>query len=405
GGVFICKNVTDPVEGLSMLTIAEAISEEHKPSLDFPIPDKVPYKYRSPEMLEALSNGRWFGGPTKDYPPIDRDILTIIGSRSSITIPIFVAETFWGIIGFDDYEYERVWDEQDILLLQTISSIIGTAIARKEAKDALAENEERYRELVDGTNDMIYVTDYRGNVKFVNNGIRHFGYEPEEIVGRNVYEFYAPSSQEYAMELFRLQRSGAELRGYELDFVRKDGQVRTIEFNDYLKWEGDKIVEVYGIGRDVTDRKKMEDRLRLVAGSQEAVLNSLPDMVFFVDTTLKITWANRAASHVTRFSIEELVGRFCYGILHGTGEPCEGCPAVASLATGRVEKNDSLSCVGKNRRTTTYPIPDGSGNTSGIAVSIGGIKSRSFFDIAEGLSQLDDEIEEEAGSDLFLAPL
>ncbi len=344
GGVFICKNIMDPVEGISMLTIAEAMNDRNRPPLDFPIPDKVAYKYRSPEMFDALSNGHWFGGPTKDYPPIDREILTIIGSLSSIMIPIFVADTFWGFIGFDDYEIERVWDEQDILLLQTVSSIIGTAVARREAKAALTESEQKYRELVDSTNDMIYVADFKGNLKFVNNAVRQLGYEPDEVIGRNFYEFYGPSSKKYAQELFRLQRTGTRLHGYELDIVRKDGQVRTIEFNDELKWEEEKIVEVRGIGRDVTDRKKMEDRLRLVAGSQEAVLNSLSDMVFFADLSLKITWANSAMSQLTGLPIEEMVGRLCHEMLCQKDTPCEGCPAVL------------LSLPAGSRRTIPYPV-------------------------------------------------
>jgi PAS domain S-box-containing protein len=405
GGVFVCKNVMDPVDGLSMLTVSEAVAEGHRPALSFPIPDKLAYKYRSKEMLDALSNGRWFGGPTKDYPPVDRDLLALIGSLSSITIPISVDGTFWGFIGFEDYQTDREWNEQDILLLQTLSSMIGTIIARKEAQTALTESEQRYRELVDNTSDIIYVTDFKGYFKFVNNAVRQLGYEPDEILRRNINEFYAPSSEKYAQELFRIQRTGAQLRGYELDFVRKDGQVRTIEFRDELKWEGNQITEVRGIGRDVTDRKKMEDRLRLVAGSQEAVLNSLPDMVFFADLAMKITWVNRAASGLTGFSAEDLVGRFCYDVLHQKKAPCEACPAIISLTTGRLEKNDSMPYLGKNRRVTAYPVPDISGSITGIAVSIGSIRSRHFLDISESFSHLDDDIEGDNTSELFLAPL
>jgi PAS domain S-box-containing protein len=405
GGVFICKNVMDPLEGLSMLTICEAFSDGHRPPVNFPIPDKVAYKYRSREMLDALRSGHPFGGPTKDYPQVDQDVLTLIGSLSSIMIPITVSGQFWGFIGFDDYKTERIWDDQDILLLQTISSMIGTALARQEAQKALVESERRYREVVDGTNDIIYVMDHKGNFKFINNAARQLGYEPDEIIGRNIYEFYAPSSSKYAQELFRLQRAGAQLRGYELDIVRKDGQVRTMEFRDDLKWEGDRIVEVQGIGRDVTERRKREDRLRLLAESQEAVLDSLPDMVFFTDLTLKITWANRAASRLTGFSIEEMAGRLCFEVLHQKDSPCEGCPAVVSLTTGRVETNDSMFCFDKNHNIMAYPVPDMSGNITGMAISIGDIKSGHILNIAESFSHLDDEIEDERASELFLAPL
>jgi PAS domain S-box-containing protein len=403
GCVFICKNFMDPVEGLCMKTVNEARAENRRPPFESPQP--IPYKYLSRKLLDTMNAGRWYGGPTKDHPPTERKILDILGCLSSIRMPIFAGGRFWGLIGFDEYETERTWDEQDILLLQTISSMLGAAVARNEAQTALAESEKRYRELVDSTNDIIYVSDYRGNFKFINNAVRQLGYEPHEVIGRNIYEFYAPWSKKYAQELFRLQKSGAQFRGYELDIIRKDGQARTIEFRDELIWEGNRIVEVRGIVRDVTDRKKREDRLRLMAGSQEAVLNSLPEMVFFADMALKITWANLAASRLTDFPIEELVGRFCYEVLHQRNAPCEGCPALISLTTGRSEKKNSMPCLGKNRRVTAYPVPDISGSITGIAVSIGGVRSRRSLDISESFSHIDDEIEQDAASELFLAPL
>ncbi|MBN2224976.1 MAG: PAS domain S-box protein [Deltaproteobacteria bacterium] len=403
GCVFVCRNFIDPVEGLSMKTINEAVVEPRKSAFKSPKP--LAYKYLSKDLWDALNSGRWFGGPTKDHPPVEREILKILGCLSSIRIPIFVDGLFWGLMGFDDYETERIWDEQDILLLQTISSMIGTAIARNEAQAALTQSEQRYRELVDNTSDLITMSDYRGNFKFVNDAVRQLGYEPEEVIGRNIYEFYAPSSKKYAQELFRLQKTGARLTGYELDIVRKDGQIRTIEFRDDLKWEGDRIIEIQSVGRDVTDRKKREDRLRLVAGSQEAVLNSLPEMVFFTDMALKITWTNVAASRLTGFPIEELVGRFCYEVLHHRKAPCEGCPTLIALITGRPEKKTSMPCLGRNRRVTAYPVSDISGSVTGIAVSVGSSKSRHSLDISESFSSLDDDIEQDDASGLFLAPL
>jgi hypothetical protein len=108
---------------------------------------------------------------------------------------------------------------------------------------------------------------------------------------------------------------------------------------------------------------------------------------------------------LTKLSVEEIVGRFCHEVFSQKSAPCEGCPASASLASGRTEINDAMPCFGKNRRITAYPVPDLSGNITGIAVTIGGIKSRNLLEITESLSQLDEEIEEDAGSETFLAPL
>jgi hypothetical protein len=100
-----------------------------------------------------------------------------------------------------------------------------------------------------------------------------------------------------------------------------------------------------------------------------------------------------------------MVGRLCHEVLCQKDTPCEGCPAVLSLSAGRIEKNNSISCFGKNRRITAYPVPDLSGNITGIAVSIGGITSKNLLDITESLSQLDDDIDDSSSSEIFLAPL
>ena len=403
--LFIRKNFEDPRKGMCTRTIYQAVPRGFQLLKEDPAPQSIPYAELSPELWDSLNRGLPYGGQARNLSKSERDRLGELGILSGMLFPIHAEDRFWGFIGFDDLSTERAWSNEDIFLLQTVSSIIGTAVTRREAEIALADSEQQYRELVDSTNDIIYVTSDKGDFKFVNNAVRQLGYEPDEVIGRNIYEFYASSSKKYALELFRLQRSGAQLEGYELDIVNREGQIRTIEFREKGIWEGNRIVEFRGIGRDVTERRKRDNRLRLIAESQEAILNSFTEMVFFTDPTLKITWANQATSRDTRLTIEELVGRHCYEVLHDSQEPCQWCPAIVSLNTGRIEKTDGIIYHGKKRHAVGYPVFDTEGNVTGAAVSVGDATSNRILDITRSLSVMDEQFDEYTEGDLFMAPL
>jgi len=86
---------------------------------------------------DKLSTGYPIRGLVRDFPESERRMLEPENIISLLIIPISVAGSFWGFIGFDDCHSERAWTRSYVSVLQTASASIGGAIARRQAEDNL----------------------------------------------------------------------------------------------------------------------------------------------------------------------------------------------------------------------------------------------------------------------------
>ncbi len=141
---------------------------------------------------------------------------------------------------------------------------IRYAIERKKADDALKNTEERFKLMIENVLDLITILDVDGSMKYVSpSHHRILGYEDEELLGRRVFDFVHPEDFPRVFDIFTQGLQNAD-RLYSAEFrVRhKDGYWLTIESIGKLC-----PPELGGLGvvvnsRDVTERKKMEERLR-----------------------------------------------------------------------------------------------------------------------------------------------
>ncbi|MGH9946765.1 MAG: sensor domain-containing protein [Pyrinomonadaceae bacterium] len=135
---------------------------------------------------------------------------------------------------------------------------------RKQTELALKNNEERYRNLFENANDIIYVHDLEGNYISINEaGERIFGYTREESLSLNMSQVAAPENLDLVREQLGRKIQGREKQtAYELECVRKDGSRLTLEVNSTAIINGDTVVAVQGIARDITERKHAQEALR-----------------------------------------------------------------------------------------------------------------------------------------------
>src|ERR1700733_9522948 len=136
----------------------------------------------------------------------------------------------------------------------------------------LRENEEHYRDLVENSLDLICTHDLTGVVLTVNlAAARTLGYEPGEIVDRNVREFLSPESHEEFDEFLAAISKKRTYAGL-MRLRTKHAETRIWSFTSTLRTEGVQIPCVRGVAHDVTDilqaqkaLRKSEERLRVAA--------------------------------------------------------------------------------------------------------------------------------------------
>jgi PAS domain S-box-containing protein len=143
-----------------------------------------------------------------------------------------------------------------------IQSMARDITERKRAEDALRESEERYRDLFDNANDLIQSVTSDGRFLYVNKAWQKvLGYNEEEIANLKVWDIIHPDSMNHCMETFQKVMSGENVSDIEAVFVAKDGSLVAVEGNAHAKSMNGKPISTQGIFRDVTARKRAEERI------------------------------------------------------------------------------------------------------------------------------------------------
>src|SRR5882672_72769 len=134
---------------------------------------------------------------------------------------------------------------------------------RERTEEALRESEERYRELVENANDIVFTLDLEGNVTSVNKAVELItGYSQDELLGMNMSEFLTPVSTESAQRMTERKLAGEERTNYEVEVRAKDGRIFTLEISSRLTFQQGKPIGVQGVARDITTRREAEEALR-----------------------------------------------------------------------------------------------------------------------------------------------
>ena len=132
---------------------------------------------------------------------------------------------------------------------------------KKQAEKALRESRRRYRDLVETIKDWIWEIDARGVFGYVSPKVRDLlGYEPAEVVGKNLSDLIAPAEPGKRVGLFR---QGQGLRkpfsAWESRFWHRDGQLVDTETSGVPMFDTEGVYQgTRGVTRDITNRKLVE---------------------------------------------------------------------------------------------------------------------------------------------------
>jgi two-component system NtrC family sensor kinase len=184
---------------------------------------------------------------------------------------------------------------------------------RKQAVEGLRESEERYRTILEEMEDAYFEVDLAGHLAFVNNSVcRDLGYSREELVGKSYKDFTAEGDIESVFRVFsEVYRTGVPNKGFPWKTTRKDGSHGFAETSiSLLRNEQGETIGFRGVGRDITERKRGEERLRQSEEKYRALFDTSGTGMIVLDAeTTKVAMVNRATANIFGLrSVEEAIG-------------------------------------------------------------------------------------------------
>ncbi|HIE26267.1 TPA: PAS domain S-box protein [Candidatus Poribacteria bacterium] len=176
---------------------------------------------------------------------------------------------------------ERIIAWHNTALKDETDNIIGTLSSgediteRRRTEESLRESEEKYRELVEDINDVIYSTDENGVITYVSPAIEAIsGYSPSEVIGRNFAEFIHKEDLPYIMQMFQNAIAG-DLQPDEYRIMTKSDAVRWVRTYSRPFFVKGKPAGLRGVLTDITEQRQAEAKIRASLKEKEAFLKEI----------------------------------------------------------------------------------------------------------------------------------
>ena len=274
--------------------------------------------------------------------------------RSPLIKDSYWVEDFFPILG-DNGKWLAI---SATLLKDTNGSVIGAIetlqdiTERKKMEEELRESEEEFRLIFQNVNDEIVYVDKHGKIINVNRRIEDiFGYKPEEVIGKNFIELRWLRIRDLlkVVKLFKKAvKGGKVLDILELEVKHKDGRVIPIEASTKPVKKNGKIVGFLSIIRDVTERKKMEEKLRENEDRLKDFLDNANDLIQSVDSEGRFVYVNKKWLKTLGYTMEELKSLTAFDVLRD--DQIQHCKGVIE----RVSRGESF-----DRVETVFVAKDG----------------------------------------------
>lgn len=195
---------------------------------------------------------------------------------SWLGIPLLLNNETIGAIVVQSYTKPDLYTAEDAQILESIAGQIALAIERKLADVALRESEEKYRLLVETSQDGIVISQHDQFI-FVNKAFAEMlGYTVEELRDKDYRAIYTERGLAILYERGRRRKRGEQVPSrYETVFKKKDGSELDVEANvTIIDYKGEKAT--FAIIRDISERKKLLAALMESAEKTRALGDLIP---------------------------------------------------------------------------------------------------------------------------------
>jgi PAS domain S-box-containing protein len=197
--------------------------------------------------------------------------------------------------------------------LEDLAGTTSLVIQTGKAEAVLRENEARFREIFNNSNDAVYLVSLKedgssGNFILVNQrAMDMLGYSENEFLGMTPADLHDPAT---LPDVKRVEKtlSGNRRLLTETTHRAKDGRLIPVELSIHRFGLGEKGANLI-VARDITDRNQAEEALKRSERRLMDIIDHLPDATLVIDRGGKVIMWNKAIEQMTGVKADEMLGK------------------------------------------------------------------------------------------------
>lgn len=208
--------------------------------------------------------------------------------------------------------YFSLEHEKKALLKRVVHhSATSAHLQEKEAREALKLSEQKYRNIIERSTDIIYKTNKKGFFTFVNPVAQRItGFSEAELLNTHFSELIKPEFQNEVKASYKRQVLNGKPTTYmEFPILTKDGKEKWIGQSVQFTPLGPGDFEMTALAMDITSRKIAEKTLQLQEAKYRNIIANINMGLVEVDKNEVIRYCNHGFTVLSGYSTEELIGK------------------------------------------------------------------------------------------------
>ncbi len=223
----------------------------------------------TPALMNVLKEKGIFALTSLDDLPPDTDreraLFKAAGVRSLIEAPLGSVRKSFGVFGLVLFHDTRAWTEDQVHLLSIVAQLLTNALHHKHVEDALSNERQLLRIVIDNLPDYIYAKDAKS--KFVLNNSAHLrllkASVQDDVYGKTDYDIFPKDlADQYYFDEQHVIETGQPLVNREESVLTEDGKQRWLLTTKVaLRDSEGRPQGIVGMSRDITTRKEMAEEI------------------------------------------------------------------------------------------------------------------------------------------------
>ena len=254
--------LSDNKTELHCISLYEKITKKHSSGVVLNYADYPRYFEAINDESRISASDAQNDNRTKEFT---EGYLIPLGIKSMLDAGIYVEGELQGVVCFEHIAVKRNWYSDEESFASTIASIVAQTLAnnkRKLSEDALRISEDKYRTMIEFSNDLIWTLDNNGNFTFLNDiASKTTGLDPNEWIGKSFVPLILPEELPMIMDVFQKNMSGIA-SSYELHLQKPDDSILIISVNTSPIYISGKIEGEVSFGRDITESKLIHETIK-----------------------------------------------------------------------------------------------------------------------------------------------
>jgi PAS domain S-box-containing protein len=257
---------------------------------------------------------------------------------------------------------------------QQYQTLYNDITERKLTEEALKASEQNFRNSIDSSLMGFRIVDSDWRTLYVNQVFLDiYGYKNIDDMGIvNPEELYTPREYARYVERQEQRKQGILVKEdyVEQEIIRRDGAIRYVQTTkSEVFWNGQKQYQI--LCNDITERKQVEEKLEQAAREWRTTFDSITDLIYIHDKDNRIIRVNKAVADMLHTTPKELIGKFCYEVMHGTQEPPVNCPHLQTIKTSKPVSIETFNPgLGLHFHESTSPLFNENGEIAGSVLVV-----------------------------------